>query len=68
MRRFDDMMKMYSAAEGSETGAPMAETTLILNSNSPLVRKLADNPDERVAKQIYTSDSAESAKTYRLRA
>mgnify|MGYP001037660650 FL=1 len=32
----------------------MAETTLILNSNSPLVRKLADNPDERVAKQIYT--------------
>ena len=54
MRRFDDMMKMYSAAEGSETGAPMAETTLILNSNSPLVRKLADNPDERVAKQIYT--------------
>lgn len=58
MRRFDDMMKMYSMAEGKdgENAAPasMAELTLILNSASPLVRKLADNPSEEVAKQIYT--------------
>lgn len=56
MRRFDDMMKMYSMAEGKDGAAPasMAEVTLILNSNSPLVRKLASNPDEGIAKQVYT--------------
>ncbi len=50
-RRFDDMMKMYSMGEG---GKSMAEETLVLNSNSSLVRKLADKPDEGVAKQLYT--------------
>lgn len=50
-RRFDDMMKMYSMGEG---GASMAEETLILNANSSLVKKLADNPDENIAKQLYT--------------
>ena len=50
-RRFDDMMKMYSMGE---SGASMAEETLILNANSSLVRKLADNPDENIAKQLYT--------------
>ena len=50
-RRFDDMMKMYSMGEG---GASMAEETLILNSNSSLVKKLADNPNENIAKQLYT--------------
>ena len=50
-RRFDDMMKMYSAG----TGAPsMAEETLILNSSSSLIRKLEANPDEKVAKQLYS--------------
>ena len=53
-RRFDDMMKMYSMAEGNEAGASMAEETLVLNSNSPLVRKLADKLDEEIAKQVYT--------------
>ena len=50
-RRFDDMMKMYSMGE---SGASMAEETLILNANSSLVKKLAENPDENIAKQLYT--------------
>ncbi len=53
-RRFDDMMKMYSMAEGKDAGMSMAEETLILNSNSSLIRKLAENPSETVAKQLYT--------------
>lgn len=51
-RRFDDMMKMYSM--GGESGGSMAEETLVLNSASSLVRKLADAPDEKIAKQLYT--------------
>ena len=50
-RRFDDMMKMYSMGE---SGASMAEETLILNSNSSLIKKLAAKPDENIAKQLYT--------------
>ncbi len=50
-RRFDDMMKMYSMGDG---GASMAEETLILNANSSLIKKLADKPDENIAKQLYT--------------
>ncbi len=53
-RRFDDMMKMYSMAEGKDSGMSMAEETLVLNSNSSLIRKLAENPNETVAKQLYT--------------
>ncbi len=53
-RRFDDMMKMYSMAEGKDAGMSMAEETLILNSCSPLIRKLTENPSETVAKQLYT--------------
>ncbi len=53
-RRFDDMMKMYSMAEGKDSGMSMAEETLILNSNSSLIRKLAENQNETVAKQLYT--------------
>ncbi len=53
-RRFDDMMKMYSMAEGKEAGMSIAEETLILNSNNSLILKLADNPNETVAKQLYT--------------
>ncbi len=53
-RRFDDMMKMYSMAEGRDAGMSMAEETLILNSGSSLIRKLAENPSETAAKQLYT--------------
>ena len=50
-RRFDDMMKMYSMGEDAPS---MAKETLILNSSSSLIKKLAENPDEAVAKQLYT--------------
>ena len=50
-RRFDDMMRMYS---GGTERASIAEETLVLNSSSELIRRLADKPDEKVAKQLYT--------------
>jgi molecular chaperone HtpG len=50
-RRFDDMMKMYSMGADAPS---MAKETLILNSNSALIKKLAENPDESVARQLYT--------------
>ena len=50
-RRFDDMMRMYS---GGASAPSMAEETLILNSNSTLIKKLVGNPDETVAKQLYS--------------
>ncbi len=50
-RRFDDMMKMYSMGENAPS---MAKETLILNSNSALIKKLVQNPDEGVARQLYT--------------
>ncbi len=50
-RRLDDMMKMYS---GGQDAPSMAKETLILNSASPLIKKLAENQDEKVAKQLYT--------------
>lgn len=51
-RRFDDMMRMYT---GGASGAPsMAKETLIINTNSSLIKKLEENPDETVAKQLYT--------------
>ncbi len=53
-RRFDDMMKMYAMGGGGEDAPSMAEATLILNSESALVKKLIEKPDERVAKQLYT--------------
>ena len=53
-RRFDDMMKMYSMGNGGEAAPSMAEATLILNSESSLVKKLIEKPDEKVAKQLYT--------------
>jgi HSP90 family molecular chaperone len=45
------MMKMYSMGENAPS---MAKETLILNSNSALIKKLAENPDESVARQLYT--------------
>ena len=53
-RRFDDMMKMYSMGNGGESAPSMAEATLILNSESSLIKKLVERPDEKVAKQLYT--------------
>lgn len=51
-RRFDDMMRMYT---GGASGAPsMAKETLIINTSSSLIKKLEENPDETVAKQLYT--------------
>ena len=49
-RRFDDMMKMYSMGADAPS---MAKETLILNSNSALIKKLAISLDEGVAKQLY---------------
>ncbi len=53
-RRFDDMMKMYAMGGGGMDAPSMAEATLILNSESALIKKLIEKPDERVAKQLYT--------------
>ena len=50
-RRFDDMMRMYSGGAGAPS---MAEETLLLNSANGLIKKLAEKPDESVAKQLYT--------------
>lgn len=50
-RRFDDMMKMYS---GGADAPSMAEEQLILNSANALIKKLAEKPDETVARQLYT--------------
>ena len=53
-RRFDDMMKMYAmGGEGAAMGS-MIEETLILNAGNSLIKKLADNPSESVAKHLYT--------------
>ena len=53
-RRFDDMMKMYAMGGGGTDAPSMAEATLILNSESTLIKKLIEKPDERAAKQLYT--------------
>ncbi len=58
MRRYEDMMRYYSA-NGEETPSfAMTGATLILNSSSPLVKKLdsvsEDDKKERVASQIWS--------------
>lgn len=58
-RRFEDMMKMYRMSGGKDdNGFKMpTEATLVLNSASPLVRKLGENvaaaETEAAARQIY---------------
>ena len=56
-RRYEDMMRYYSRGESVKMPA-MTEATLILNSNSPLIRRLADVSDEAMregaAKQIWS--------------
>jgi molecular chaperone HtpG len=53
-RRFDDMMKMYSMGGENAAMGSMIEETLILNSNSSLIKKLASKPVEDIAKHIYS--------------
>ena len=48
------MMKMYAMGNGGMDVPSMAESTLILNSESSLIKKLIAKPDERAAKQLYT--------------
>jgi hypothetical protein len=59
----DDMMKIYRVNGGTDAGfgSMPVDTTLILNSNSSLVKKLGEKSmsegaetAEPVAKQIYT--------------
>lgn len=61
-RRMDDMMRMYRMSGGEDGGMSMPlDATLVLNSNSKLIRALGDAAEagenehnERVAKQVYT--------------
>jgi len=48
-RRFGEMMKLYGM--GGDMPAPDGE--LILNAACPMIRRLADKPDESVAKHLY---------------
>ncbi len=48
-RRFGEMMKLYGM--GGDMPAPDGE--LILNAACPMIRRLADKPDEDVAKHLY---------------
>ena len=55
-RRLEDMMKLYrmhNNEAGEHPRMPM-EATLVLNSASSLIRKLADNPDEAAARQLWS--------------
>ena len=47
------MMKMYNMAKGGESVMPARGASLILNSSSSLIRKLGDNPDEEIARQVW---------------
>lgn len=58
MRRYEDMMKYYSAEGDMMTSFAMTGATLILNSSCSLVRKLDEITDdekkERIASQIWS--------------
>ncbi|MBE6573133.1 MAG: molecular chaperone HtpG [Ruminococcaceae bacterium] len=51
-RRFADMMRMYSM-DGKMPPIPN-ESTLVLNPSNAVIKKLLDNKDEAIAKQVYT--------------
>jgi molecular chaperone HtpG len=54
-RRMDEMMRMYRMSGGEDYEIPStASSTLVINTNSPLIKKLADTLDETVASQMYT--------------
>ena len=48
-RRFGEMMKLYGM--GGDMPAPDGE--LILNAACPMIRRLADKPDETVVRHLY---------------
>ncbi len=56
-RRMDDMMKFYAANGAMEYMNIPVESTLVLNTQSPLVKKMADDTDSEktkiVAHQVY---------------
>ena len=56
-RRYEDMMRYYNRGESVKMPA-MTEATLVLNSNSPLIRRLADVEEgamkEGAAMQIWS--------------
>ena len=56
-RRMDDMMKFYAANGAMEYTNIPVESTLVLNTQSPLVKKMADDADSEktkiVAHQVY---------------
>ena len=58
-RRMDDMMKMYRMAGNDDGGMNFpTEATLVVNAQSPLIKRLSAETDEskskKIAKQIYT--------------
>lgn len=58
-RRMQDMMKMYRMTSGADNNFSMPdEASLVLNTQSALIKKLVENPDsegaEAAARQIYT--------------
>ncbi len=54
-RRMDEMMRMYRMTEGEDYELPStASSTLVVNTNSPLIKKLGETLDETVASQMYT--------------
>ncbi|MGN1047991.1 MAG: molecular chaperone HtpG [Eubacteriales bacterium] len=78
-RRMEEMMKLYSMAGGKDTAVPMfpLETTMVLNTSSPLISHLAEliasdaEKAKTVAKQLYYLSiisqrqlSAEEMKTF----
>ena len=56
-RRMDEMMKMYRMRNSGDDLPDMGDTaaaTLVVNSASPLVKKLGETLDETIAAQMYT--------------
>ena len=54
-RRMDEMMRMYRMSGGEDYELPStASSTLVVNTNSPLIKKLGETLDETVASQMYT--------------
>ena len=50
-RRMEDMMRMYGMGDAPDMPR---ESTLILNPNSPIIKKLAETKDEQIAKQVLS--------------
>lgn len=50
-RRMEDMMRMYGMGDAPDMPK---ESTLILNPNSPIIKKLAETKDSQIAKQVLS--------------